>query len=93
MMTTLLRRSTARASATSCRSPALSDPVWLIGVSIVTAAVFVFPPGPLSTDERWQRSRTSQHSASVCSENGSRLLRIVPEKSDTSWLTIVCGGR
>lgn len=80
-------RKIARAKATSWRSPALRDPPWLIGISRVKLP---FPELRFNRLMRWHLSRTSQHSRSVCSPNGSKLLRIVPENKETSWLTIVC---
>ena len=80
-------RKIARAKATSWRSPALKDPPWLIGISRVKLS---FSELRFNRLMRWHLSRTSQHSRSVCSSNGSKLLRIVPENKETSWLTIVC---
>jgi len=73
----------ARAIATSCFSPALREP-WVIGMSRTSSIVCSSNAG------RWHRLNTSLHSSVECSFRGSILLLTVPEKSETSWLMIVC---
>lgn len=87
MMITWERRRIARASATSCLSPELREPVGLI---IISRLAMFLDSGSSLRFVKWHRCNASQHSASVCSPNGSKLLRIVPVNSETSWLTIVC---
>ena len=89
MITILLRRRSARAIATSCLSPALREPVWLMGMSRLTFESESCWVLDFRMVVRWHRSRTSQHSLSVCSSKGSKFERMVPVNRDTSWLMIV----
>lgn len=82
----LLRRNVALAKARSCFSPALSDP-WFICISrtLGSSVEGLW----LRSGVRWHLSRTCRHSSVVHCPRGSRLLLIVPEKRETSWLTMV----
>ena len=86
MMTWECRR-IARAKATSCFSPALRE----ADGSTLSSSFQLSPNREVPfAFTRWHLVRASQHSWSECSPKGSRLLLIVPENKDTSWLTMVC---
>jgi hypothetical protein len=97
MHTTLHFRSSARAMASSCLSPTERAPEASLLRRLFLSAPFVEfsialpPPPPLPTD--WESklngkptaSSAAAHSASVLSLNGSKLSRMVPDSSTTSW--------
>jgi len=76
----------ALAKASSCFSPALKEPC-VICMSKMDGSSF--EGSWARRDVRWHLLRTSIHSSAVYFPRGSRLLRMVPEKRETSWLTIV----
>ncbi len=85
----------ARARQSSCRWPCdrlrppsetgelrLSKMLVFLGLE---AVVVVVPDVSVELERRCTRSRQSRSAASVCWLNGSRLLRMVPEKRVGSW--------